>query len=329
MAHQNCAYAWFKGRNFLPPQVRKERPLWNRDIDRLSPNWLIAEMCSHTGLSIEIGQATTLRGYEQILYPHFHSAGLLRWILPLKMYHRTRNGFGMQFCPACLAQDLEPYYRRRWRVGFTVFCPTHNCMLNDRCPRCEAPVIFHRLELGRPDVVNVGPLSACFKCGFDLRATAIVKPEPYNQVAYEILNQAIESLNAPANYKGIKIDIGFLGVMHQLCKLMTSRYESASLRQYVANELRIKDTPLLDVKIPFILRPINERWHLLQLAAWIMASPEFRLTAAWRAKAIRYNLLEKDFADSPTWYSNIIKKLWNWRDISFRHKETIDDSKIK
>ncbi|WP_410500191.1 TniQ family protein [Chitinibacter sp. S2-10] len=302
-----------KVETFCHLKFGKERPLWNRDIDRLSPEWLITEICSHIGLSIEAGRATTLRGYEHVLYPHFHSSGLLRWILPLKLYHRTRNGFGLQFCPACLAQDTEPYYRRRWRVGFNVFCPKHNCMHHDRCPRCEAPVIFHRLELGRPDVVDVGPLSTCFKCGFDFRETTPTAPEPYDRTAYQVLRQAIESLDAPAKYNGTSIDIGFLGVMHQLCKLMTSRYRSTSLRQHVATELRIKSIPLTNPKIPFILRPINERWHLLQLAAWIMTAPELRLTAAWRAKAIRYNHLEKDFFDPPPWYSAIVNKFSDWR----------------
>ncbi|WP_081986539.1 TniQ family protein [Chitinibacter sp. ZOR0017] len=302
-----------KVETFCHLKFGKERPLWNRDIDRLSPDWLITEICSHTGLSTEAGQATTLRAYEHILYPHFHSAGLLRWILPLKMYHRTRNGFGMQFCPACLAQDSEPYYRRRWRVGFNVFCPTHNCMLHERCPRCEAPIIFHRLELGRPDIVDVGPLSTCFKCGLDLRDTVTEAPEPYDRIAYQVLERAIASLDAPADHNGTSINIGFLSVLHQLCKLMTSRYKSAALRKHITNELRIDDIPLADLRLPFILRPLHERWHLLQLAAWIMASPELRLTAAWRAKTIRYNHLEKDFTDPPAWYSTIVNEFSDWR----------------
>lgn len=46
----------------------------------------------------------------------------------------------LQFCPACLATDKRPYFRRCWRLAHVVACREHGCRLNDRCWRCANPV---------------------------------------------------------------------------------------------------------------------------------------------------------------------------------------------
>jgi hypothetical protein len=61
----------------------------------------------------------------------------------------------------------------------------------------------------------------------------------------------------------------------------------------------------------FEMRKIQERHHLLQLTCWLLSDLELRLTAAWRAKAVRYNMLLKDFDDPPTYYSLIVEKFSN------------------
>lgn len=67
-----------------------QRQVWNRDIDRLAPTWLVDELILRTGISPELAWGTTLRAYEGVLYPKFRLAGTLQWILTLKLYHRTR-----------------------------------------------------------------------------------------------------------------------------------------------------------------------------------------------------------------------------------------------
>lgn len=95
----------------------KEHQLWNRDIDRHAPPWLLASLARHTGTPIKHVRDATLEVYRGRLYRRKHDAGQLRWILPAGVYHRTRRHFGVQFCPQCLAEDHEPYFRTRWR-GF-------------------------------------------------------------------------------------------------------------------------------------------------------------------------------------------------------------------
>ena len=42
----------------------------------------------------------------------------------------------LQFCPACLAEDETPYFRRGWSLATRVSCFRHGCRLRDRCPSC-------------------------------------------------------------------------------------------------------------------------------------------------------------------------------------------------
>jgi len=70
----------------------------------------------------------------------------------------------LQFCPACLAEDETPYFRRSWSLATRVSCFRHGCRLRDRCPSCEhglAPFNQKRLV----------PHQICALCG-----AALCKP---------------------------------------------------------------------------------------------------------------------------------------------------------
>jgi hypothetical protein len=158
-----------KVQTFCNLMFGNRRQVWNRDIDRLAPAWLVDELILRTGTSPELAWGTTLRAYEGILYPKFRLSGTSRWILALKVYHRTRQGYGLQFCPACLAEDNIPYFRKRWRIALNTVCSKHGTMLFDRCPHCGAAVAFHRLDMAGVEAIDVAPLSYCHSCQFDLR----------------------------------------------------------------------------------------------------------------------------------------------------------------
>ena len=66
-------------------------------------------------------------------------------------------------------------------------------------------------------------------------------------------------------------------------------------------------------KIPIETRPILERHHIVQLIALLMVDLEPRLRDAWRAKAVRYNHLLKDFDDAPDWYRDVVEGFSDWR----------------
>lgn len=295
-----------KLQTFCDTAFGKDYQLLNRDIDRLARQQFLRALARHSGTPMQHVRRTTLAIYRERLYRQGTASGQLRWILPLGIYHRKRRRFGMQFCPQCLADDSQPYFRTRWRVAVLTFCPGHGLALHDRCPACSAPVVYHRRELGRPATTEAGPLCICHACGFDLRKAEALPFWPYNSDIENVLDQvALHVAGRPAN-----IDIADLDVLHQLCKVMVSLRTSANLATYVTHEAPGVATRLVPCgRQAFESRSIADRSHIVQLAAWLLAAPQARLPAAWRLKAMRYSDLVRDFPEAPDWYRSIIAPL--------------------
>ena len=283
--------------------------IWNRDIDRTAPAWLLDELSFRTGTSPETTWSTTLRAYEGLLYRKFRLSSTLQWILALQLYHRKPEGYGLQFCPACLREDPVPYFRKRWRVALKTVCTQHRTMLHDRCPKCSAGVAVHRVDMRNPHTLEAAPLSFCHMCGFDLRETPEEDPLFYDSQAAIIQLAANRGIRGPEQCS--EWDLGKYCVMRHLCMLMTTRSKHVRIREFVLNQIKCQDIFLVEKHIPFEMRPISERHHLSQLATWLLVDLESRLTTAWRARMIRFNALLKDFSSPPNWYLEIVNSFIN------------------
>ncbi|MDB5761836.1 MAG: tniQ family protein [Herminiimonas sp.] len=186
-------------------------------------------------------------------------------------------------------------------------------MLLDRCSRCGVAVAVHRIDMVRLETLETGLISYCYACGFDLRDAPKVEPISYDFQASTLLYRASRMLGT-YNLPCSEWNLGRYAVMHQLCRIMTAKYKHVHLREFVLAQVGFQDIPLTAGHISFAMRPIEERHHLAQLTAWLLVDIELRLTAAWRARAVRYNVLLKDFTDRPKWYSEIVGNFENWRD---------------
>ncbi|MFZ6731212.1 TniQ family protein [Undibacterium sp. Ji42W] len=132
---------------FYASQFGRHREIWTRDIDHLAPIWLIDELSEHTGCSREIIRGMTLRSLESKAFQNFNESGETNFILPLSIFHRTRRGYGQQFCPLCLSTDPVSYLRRSWRLAFNTICSKHKILLRDRCDSCLQPLVPHRADM--------------------------------------------------------------------------------------------------------------------------------------------------------------------------------------
>lgn len=155
-------------------------------------------------------------------------------------------------------------------------------------------------------------MSYCHACGFDFRTAAKVEPILYDAQATSILRQASHGLELD-HEQGSTWNLDSYSVMHQLSKTLATRYKHSRLRNFVQEELGIQDIALNQGQRSFEMRSIEHRHHLVQLAAWLLADLEPRLISAWRARAIRYNVLLKDFPHRPQWYSDVVEALSDWR----------------
>lgn len=154
------------------------RSVWSRDIDKSADNSFLAVLAEKTATPPDRVAATCLAAYEGVLYETHNPQGTTPWILPLGIFHSLRKRFGLQYCPQCLACDPIPYFRRAWRTACFTVCIDHGVALRDRCPYCEAPVIFHRGDWGDRNKWIPDPVTSCYRCRGDLRDAAVELADP-------------------------------------------------------------------------------------------------------------------------------------------------------
>lgn len=70
-----------------------------------------------------------------------------------------------RFCVCCLNEMRTPYFPVHWRFIAWRHCPLHDCLLEDRCPHCRAPIVFpvdiERSAAGRAGIASLRYCLAC------------------------------------------------------------------------------------------------------------------------------------------------------------------------
>jgi len=282
-----------------------KRSPWMRDVARSGPEWLVDKLALVTGVPREDIVETTYDGYIGKVFSAKQSCGQLKWLLPPKSRSSNRRGYSIQYCPSCLSGDAQPYFRRKWRLGFCTFCPSHRNMLLDCCPKCGLPVVFHRRDFGVP-VNQAGSITQCYKCGFEMRRASRCAPEVYSDELYLFYSDILTSIDEIRRGKVYGLD--FFAVLHQLCKLMVMNQNKGRLREFVIHNLGVKGRELPFGRYPLEQRRVEDRYFMVSMALWLLQKPEERLKGAWIAGAVRYNQYLKDFADPPRWYKCVVSK---------------------
>lgn len=141
--------------------------IWNRDIDLHANPSLIIEIAFGASLDTELVRSMTLSE----LVPGHPVDGSIRnsgsrWCTCLGTQLRSHTRYGLQYCPDCL--DSCPAFLRSWRLSFVFACVKHRQILEDRCGRCQAPVILHRSRFA--DVL-------CHQCGAPLGGATPSHPD--------------------------------------------------------------------------------------------------------------------------------------------------------
>jgi hypothetical protein len=285
---------------------------WSRDIDRSAPPWLLRVLCAHTGCNYRDVFHTSLAIYRGQLYPRRRAYGQLYWVLPIKVKGLRRTAFNQQFCPACLAEDAVPYFRKQWRLALFTYCLKHQIELYDECPGCHAPVAVYQGDFGR-ELKDALPMHVCPLCETDLRS-AVWRPVTFpTEGLQQFSSQILRSVMLPRGAVG-KFDLGFFAVLHQLCRVICSKPNRRLLLRHLTAKLGQADEPLLPtgrIGVEDLRRDV--RHQVLACALWLMEDLEARLKEAWLAKAVRYNLMLKDFYQAPKWYRTVTDRFSNWR----------------
>jgi hypothetical protein len=288
----------------------KSQQVWNRDADRLAPPWILECIAERTGVGTAMANATTLRVFEGLLFSAYKASGILTWVCSTLIYHRMREGFGMQFCPSCLKSDVAPYFRKTWRLAIKTFCPDHDEMLADRCHACEAPISFFRADMAGRGLPEGGNIALCWRCDADLRATPSTPVKFTDTDSYEWLREQIEALDAASIGDASKVRPDDLLILRTLTRLILSRKKGAGLLPHLSERVGpLPDFTYTGARPMIESLPLNVRHHLLLMGSWLMIDLEPRISDAWRHGALRYNHLLRDFETAPSWYVEMVSRI--------------------
>lgn len=278
--------------------------IWNRDIDKsASPNllYLLSEL---TGVEYKKLKNLTLWSYDGYLFEKCQPNSYQQWITPLKIFHRSRKGFGLQFCPRCLGGDGNvPYFRKHWRLSTSVACTTCKTLLHDRCPFCGSPIIFFRHEIGTKNSYSGLPLYCCHLCKNDLRESPLHPPK-IGTIAYQLKINRYLNLGYCDH---IQYSLLYFNVLAIILRVITSsrpKYQSFQVACCIPENHAQK----VGTTLVFDSLSTLHRENYLQIACWILENwPTRFLQICSMGKCTSYLFLSEHKV-LPYWFYSIIKK---------------------
>lgn len=304
--HTFCSVAW------------PRRTFWNREIDKSADEGLLAVLSEKTDTPLERVRGTTLSAYEGVLYEKHNPFGNTLWIMPMGMYLRVRMQYGLQFCPRCLAEDKEPYFRRRWRLAFVTVCGEHGVVLNDRCPRCGEAVNFYRDELDLRNKYAETSMTLCHSCRFDLRTVGesskrsglVVEAVAVEVEFQERLLNAVRDEWIVVDGQGPVHSYLFFRVLRQLMQMVATRKRSAALRAAAIVRWDVPGftTSFSDNSRVLERLNIDTRRRLLTIACYMLEDWPDRFVEYCEANRVWSLTLPQEMDDVPYWYWRVVIK---------------------
>lgn len=264
--------------------------IWTRDIDKLAPSELIKELSIKTLSTHEEIYNTTLKSYETRLYLKHNAYGNLKWILPFGVFHRIRKHCGLVYCPLCLKNDNEPYFRKHWRLSISIICTNCGVYLHEKCPKCKKPVVFFRNDIGNKNKQPPETISSCYNCEYDLSKSPILyassKCFENQKTLFTILDNG---LNKEIIYPHL-----YFEVLHQIIKILLNR------------KTKLFNNKINKSNKTFETLPIETRRIVLKQAFWLLEDFPNRFIKFFKVKNIKSTILLRDFQNSPFWYYKIV-----------------------
>jgi hypothetical protein len=290
----------------------REKQIWTRDIDRSIDEQTLAGVASLCGTTLEVARETCLRSFEGRLFESLNVKGNSDWIMPAGIFHRVRRRPHMQYCSLCLADDRVPYFRKQWRTAITTFCVVHDVMLRDRCPDCQAPVMFYRQEMGDRWAMPVHQLSRCSSCSFDLTTATAEKALVLDKQAFATLRLQIDYMDQGWTWTDKNVfqySHLYFSVLRNLVQKLSSSWTPRRLRHLAEIRLGCSVEEQLTGREPFEYLALPVRHVLLQIATWYLIDWPHRFMRSFERRNCRYSELMREFHKVPFWFAEKIGTL--------------------
>jgi transposase-like protein len=288
------------------------------DLEVLPKAGVLNTLAEQTRTPVARVEATTLTGYDGRLFID-PSPRNVQWVL---RYGRNRSGemtqCGLQYCPECLREDEEPYFRRQWRLALAVICPRHGLQLRDRCHKCGQAVRLIRSVVDDVGHSLSGTITTCWNCRVDLRElpeSLRVSVAPvelkYQQFLLESLRQGWVEIGGegPPVFSYLYFD-GLYQVLVLLlrpgskCKWGRSFQQQAF--EHYGLSLSELALPEKAVSTGFMRLPVAERRKLLNLASQLLADWPNEFLAFCRANNFSYTDVGRFHKTLPYWFYRVV-----------------------
>jgi hypothetical protein len=287
------------------------------DLDPLPTRATLA-LAVQTGTESALVHSTALLGCNGPLSGDPGTAGPSgRWILDRRSIgYQKRTGAWVQACPACLAADEVPYFRRHWRLAFVTECIVHGEQLIDRCPGCGDTLDFLRdTALTKSDLL---PLSFCANCGIDIkRAERKVSPPELLEWQRSIIAAWHEGwLVEPGLHVMVPL---YLDGMHRLQRLLRS-----SRGRCVLLALELQNSTGSESAFES-LATIDRRMTLHALAMLLKPWPSRLLELGRRVRLRWSDFTEEQRSHLPFWMESVCREHFDrtWYQPSAEELESI------
>lgn len=280
--------------------------IWNRDIDRHQPEHLLTLLSQETGQPVHVLQDMTLARYESTFFQELSSQGVITWLLPLGIFHRTHRLAGLQYCPLCLKEDPLPYYRLPWRIALAVVCRHHGCVMEGVCAQCKAPIIFHRHGVGREKAPHVSQLRLCHACGADLGSATPRYPQwPDESTGIHLMALAsgFEACPWSRLVEGVPCAVPFFAGMHQILCLLNGRYGERLQRTFCPD---LGVDVLRPSRTYFERLDIDSRLKLVLRACWLLQEWPERFVRCCRAMGMSRSRVAELPGTLPYWLETVL-----------------------
>jgi TniQ len=289
----------------------RKAQIWNRDIDKLADERILRVISERTGVGYKRVFQTTLADYAGKIYETHNPNGNTVWIMPIGVYHRKRLRYGLQFCPYCLREDAEPYYRRKWRLSWIVSCDRHGVLLRDRCPGCANPIVFFRNEMGRKSQPLGYSMIECSNCEMNWTTQRrLSKCIEANRAAMDFQN-VIESVVTDGWGKipgfGYVHSIPYFKGLKQLLRVLSVCNRSATFRSEMVKRSGIA-IDIFNIEMNFDYLPVEKRQNVVQAAARLIDDWAIEFIAVAELSKTWSSTLLAQVDDSPFWYRAVVKK---------------------
>jgi hypothetical protein len=271
--------------------------VWTRDTDRGIDPARLPALSSAAGLPAAVIENAALKGDARLI-----AGGPLPaeqpwpWITTLGKRNRKHSS-GLAFCPACLADDGKPYFRRKWRFAWQTACETHGIILHDHCPACSAPVQPHRL------LAEDRRLAVCAFCRADLGKTPVMQASAEELALIRLANKTLRHGDGEFWDHTLPANTWFAALRLPFCwvRVAARRDSSALAAAFRELHLDIEADAMPVSGLPFEGLAVTERRVLVSAAArLIIAGPDRVVECFLRSGVTAGSLVQpRESAPSP------------------------------